>query len=181
SAVEHDRRDPRLLRPLGDRLAHRRRTLRLRAGELAVGDRHERAALDVVHELRRHVLERAIDHEARPLGRPCNLLANSQMAAYAPLRPVRLANDPHHLPPALPALRRICSPAYLIPFPLYGSGGRSLRISAATWPTTSLLAPSTRICVGVVAVSLIPSGAWYSIGCEKPSAMKSPYGRVSAR
>ena len=35
------------------------------------------------------------------------------------------------LPPALPCLRRTTSPLYRIPLPLYGSGLRSLRISAA--------------------------------------------------
>src|SRR5688500_4437571 len=86
----------------------------------------------------------------------------------------------HYLPPALPAFRRICSPWYLMPFPLYGSGGRRLRSSAATCPTTSLSAPSTTIDVGVGADSLIPFGARYSIGCEYPSASCRPYGRFSA-
>src|SRR5690606_35171183 len=92
-------------------------------------------------------------------------------------------DDPRggYLPPALPALRRITSPWYLTPLPLYGSGGRSDRISAATWPTISLSEPSTVIAVGALAVSLIPGGALYWIGCENPSASCNPYGRVSAR
>ncbi len=42
-----------------------------------------------------------------------------------------------HYPAVLPALRRICSAQCFTPLPLYGSGGRSLRIRAATWPTSS--------------------------------------------
>ena len=33
------------------------------------------------------------------------------------------------------------SPSYLTPLPLYGSGGRKPRMSAATWPTSALSAP----------------------------------------
>src|SRR5215208_2511804 len=36
-----------------------------------------------------------------------------------------------------------------MPLPLYGSGGRILRISAAIWPTCCLSAPRTTIDVGV--------------------------------
>src|SRR5258707_339388 len=39
----------------------------------------------------------------------------------------------HHF--FLPSLRKMYSPAYLTPLPLYGSGLRKARISAATWPT----------------------------------------------
>ena len=38
----------------------------------------------------------------------------------------------------LPALRRTRSSAYRMPLPLYGSGLRILRMSAATWPTACL-------------------------------------------
>ena len=43
-----------------------------------------------------------------------------------------------------------------------------------------LSAPSTWTLVGVGADSLMPAGARYSIGCEKPSANCSPYARGSA-
>src|SRR5690606_17148353 len=153
---------------LGQTPADIGRTLGLRAlAALHVGDGHQRAHLHVVHQLRVDVLERAEHHQARTLGRARHLLADAEVAAIAPLvARLRLQDLAHYLPPALPAFRRTCSPAYLIPFPLYGSGGRRRRISDATWPTISLFAPSTMICVGVVAVSLIPSGALNSIGCE---------------
>src|SRR5918997_1817236 len=83
--------------------------------------------------------------------------------AEVPPPPLRLARRhrcrAHYFPPALPAFRRICSPAYLMPLPLYGSGGRRLRSSAATWPTSSLFAPSPATVVGFGALSLIPCGA----------------------
>lgn len=43
--------------------------------------------------------------------------------------------------PVFPALRRIRSPVYLTPLPLYGSGGLRLLILAATSPTCCLSAP----------------------------------------
>ena len=47
--------------------------------------------------------------------------------------------------PVLPTLRLITSSAYLIPLPLYGSGLLLSLISAAYWPTFSLLIPETMI------------------------------------
>ena len=41
--------------------------------------------------------------------------------------------------PVLPSLRRMISLEYLIPLPLYGSGGRTARTLAARAPTRSLL------------------------------------------
>src|SRR3954469_7336176 len=169
TAVEHDLRDPLVLGDRGDLLPDLERLFRLLPfGDLHRRDRRERMRRDVVHELGGDVLQRAEHHQPRTLGRPLHLVAHAQVATYAHLGAVlRNTNAAHdYFPPALPALRRICSPAYLTPFPLYGSGGRRLRISAATWPTTSLFAPSTTICVGTGAVSLIPCGARYSIGCE---------------
>ena len=40
------------------------------------------------------------------------------------------------------------SVSYLMPLPLYGSGGRTARISAATWPTFCLSNPLIWIEVG---------------------------------
>src|SRR5690242_4347787 len=177
TAVEYDLRDPLVLGDRGDLLPDIERLLRLLPfAHLDRRHRRERARRGVVHELGGDVLQRAEHDESRTLGRPLHRLAHAQMTANALLGPVLRNSDAAHdyLPPALPALRRICSPTYLTPFPLYGSGGRRLRISAATWPTTSLFAPSTTICVGTGAVSLMPCGARYSIGCEYPSASCSP-------
>ena len=44
---------------------------------------------------------------------------------------------------ALPTFRRTCSPAYLTPLPLYGSGGRVRRMRAAISPTSCLSIPLT--------------------------------------
>src|SRR5580692_9022179 len=68
--------------------------------------------------------------------------------------PARRANDLDFAPamtylPAFPTLRRICSPWYRTPLPLYGSGLRSLRMLAATSPTCCLSIPSTTNRVGV--------------------------------
>src|SRR3954467_12648536 len=174
-AVEHDARDPRFLGAGRELLPDLARLLDLLPLELRAGDRHQRTRRLVVDQLRVDVLQRAEHDETRTLGRALHLLADAEMAAI-PLLGTRLRNCHlgHYLPPALPAFRRICSPAYLIPFPLYGSGGRRLRSSAATWPTISLFAPSMTIDVGVGAVSLMPAGARYSTGCEKPRASCSP-------
>src|SRR4029079_13138434 len=116
-------------------------------------------------------LQRTPNDQARPLGGATDFLPNAKVAAIAPLFVrSRWTHDRHYLPPALPAFRRICSPAYLMPLPLYGSGGRRLRSSAATCPTTSLVAPSLMIWVGTGAVSLMPFGPLYSTACENPSA-----------
>ncbi len=58
----------------------------------------------------------------------------------------------------LPSLRKIYSPRYLMPLPLYGSGLRQRRISAATWPTFWLSMPliSTVFWSGVL--TSMPSG-----------------------
>src|SRR4051794_18946690 len=180
-AVEHDSRDPRVLGPGSDPLAHFERLVGLLPA-LEIGARHreQRAARDVVDDLRRDVLQRAEDDETRSLARSRHLLAHPEVTPVALLL-ASLRNSWHgYLPPALPALRRITSPWYLMPLPLYGSGGRSPRSSAATCPTSALSEPSMRTVVGFGAVSLMPVGARYSIGCEKPSASCSPNGFTSA-
>src|SRR5438034_3986709 len=80
----------------------------------------------------------------------------------------------------LPALRRTCSPTYRIPLPLYGSGGRMARSSAATCPTSSLFTPSTFMTTLFSTEILIPFGAWYGTGCEKPTVTCTPNGFGSA-
>ena len=51
--------------------------------------------------------------------------------------------------PVLPSLRLITSSAYLIPLPLYTSGGLFVLITAAVWPTSSLSIPFTIIVRGI--------------------------------
>src|ERR1039457_3877795 len=84
--------------------------------------------------------ERAL---ARPVIRPCARVLLPDMSYF----------------PAFPTLRRICSPWYRTPLPLYGSGLRSLRMLAATSPTCCLSIPSTTNLVGVSTRNEIPSGA----------------------
>src|SRR5216683_1502672 len=68
--------------------------------------------------------------------------------------------------PALPALRRIFSPRYMTPLPLYGSGGRSERMSAATWPTSSLAIPVTENLVWSCTSMVTPAGGLNLMGWE---------------
>src|SRR4029077_19865029 len=121
----------------------------------------------VVDDLGVDVLGAAEDRQARPL----RAAGDAQSQALMPLaaqRVPRVLLD-HLAPPplpALPALRRICSPAYRIPLPLYGSGLRRERMKAAVCPTSSLSAPTTARRVGVSTWKLIPSGGSISTGCE---------------
>src|SRR5262249_34402505 len=73
-----------------------------------------------------------------------------------------------YFPAVFPALRRICSLTYLMPLPLYGSGGRKLRIFAAAPPSFSRSMPD-RIKRFLSVFAVTPSGSTYSIGCENPS------------
>src|SRR4029079_10534196 len=66
--------------------------------------------------------------------------------------------------PALPALRRMYSPEYRTPLPLYGSGLRVARTWAATWPTSSLSIPTTARRVGFSTSNEIPDGGSISTG-----------------
>src|SRR5690606_24892913 len=72
----------------------------------------------------------------------------------------------------LPALRRNCSPANLIPFPLYGSGARNERILAATCPSNCLSIDS-RVMVGFLPFSAVVDtltslGRINTTWCENP-------------
>src|SRR5215471_17416836 len=55
-----------------------------------------------------------------------------------------------------------------MPLPLYGSGGRMARTSAAICPTTWRSAPLIRISVCVGHVTVMPAGMSLTTGCEKP-------------
>ena len=67
--------------------------------------------------------------------------------------------------PALPSLRLITSSAYLIPLPLYTSGGLFVLTTAAVWPTNSLSIPFTMIVFGFGTSNVIPFGCSISTGC----------------
>src|SRR5437773_4171837 len=55
-----------------------------------------------------------------------------------------------------------------MPLPLYGSGGRIARTSAAIWPTTWRSDPLMTISVCVGHSTLMPAGMSLATGCEKP-------------
>ena len=99
--------------------------------------------LDVVDQLRVDVSAAAEHRQTRTARRARDPLANAIAANATPLVLVVLtAHDA--APAALPALRRMYSPSYLTPLPLYGSGGRNARMSAATWPTSALVGAADR-------------------------------------
>src|SRR4029453_9410867 len=140
--------------------------------------RHQRVALAVVHDLRRDVAKwRGAAQPGSFGGAPAVLVAPE-----GPARPPdgALGGDPAAAAaleqrgglflPAFPALRRMTSPWYFTPLPLYGSGGRILRMFAATSPTSCLSMPATVNCVGRSTVNVMPSGADTLTGCEKPRA-----------
>src|SRR5262249_2985619 len=60
---------------------------------------------------------------------------------------------------AFPAFRRMVSVPYLTPLPLYGSGGRSRRIAAAVWPSSSRAPPSSGITTRRSTLALMPPGS----------------------
>src|SRR5580765_1463858 len=136
----------------------------------------------VIDQLGIDVLQRTEHDEAGTPGRAGNLLPHPQVAAVTQLLPRgrRLDRAHDYFAPVLPALRRTCSPWYRMPLPLYGSGGRMLRSSAATWPTISLSAPSIFTTVLFSTANLIPAGALYCTGWEKPRLNWRPKGLVSA-
>src|SRR5579872_6901050 len=79
------------------------------------------------------------------------------------------ADDRIYFAPVLPTFFFKRSPAYRTPLFLYGSGGRRLRISAATCPTFWRSIPVTLslVCFGSTVAST-PTGNGYSIKCENP-------------
>ena len=116
--------------------------------------------------------ERAVDDQARTLGGAGDLLAQPEVATR--LRPrdasstTSLPSGPlgllvcvsaHHHLPVFPTLRRICSPSYRTPLPLYGSGLRSRRMLAAIWPTFCLSMPcDARTGWALSTANVMPSG-----------------------
>src|SRR6185437_9224584 len=140
AAIEHDRRHSRLLCTIGDRLAHRSGTVlggvRL-ALELLVESRGcgERLARGIIDHLGVDVPPGAVDRKPRLARR-----MRAKRAAHAAAATVEKGEMSHGYF-FLPSLRKIYSPRYLMPLPLYGSGLRQRRISAATWPTFCLSTP----------------------------------------
>src|SRR5262245_2141026 len=138
-AVEHDPRDPGRLgllrQELAGRLAlgHLPAPVHLHALAQVAHPEQCHAAI-VVYQVRGDVLERAEDNQPGPLRRPVDPLPNPEMAAVPPVSSGLWGVDRSHsyFAPVLPALRRTCSPWYRMPLPLYGSGGRTCRSSAAT-------------------------------------------------
>src|SRR5215218_7068451 len=177
AAVEDDRGDARGLRPLGDQgadLLGQRRLVAVGAAQSGVHRRgaHQGAADGVVHDLHVDVPRAAVDHQAGALRRAGHALAQPVVptqarhaARGADVGADRLVNPggllvlrclSHHLP-VFPTLRLMTSP-------WYGSGLRSLRMFAATWPTCCLSMPVTRRRVGASTVKVMPSGAFTGTG-----------------
>src|SRR5262249_23349454 len=142
-AVEDDLLDLPRARDLRDRPPHapRRLDVAARRATLAHARRRLREAGGrapglAVDELRVDVLAAAVARDPRPVAArdPPHPPGLSR-----PVPPLLLVSDlaPHDRPqapaPALPTLRRTCSPRYRMPLPLYGSGGRIARRSAANW------------------------------------------------
>lgn len=64
----------------------------------------------------------------------------------------------HFFFPTFPSFLRMTSSEYLIPFPLYGSGGLHFRMLAEKSPTATLSRPVTVIFVFSSTFTVIPSG-----------------------
>src|SRR5438270_2503387 len=146
AAVEDHTRDALVLRALGDQRADRFRSRRV--GTLGARVRifrrsgGQRLAGRVVDDLDVDVFLTLEDRHAR------TLLRAGELAADPFPNPASRCDSLFcvihgYFPAALPALRRITSSVYLMPLPLYGSGSRSERISAAVCPTSCLSLPVT--------------------------------------
>src|SRR5947209_7548710 len=156
----------------GDRLADLGRLRDTVALDFQVDRRRggERLARAVVDHLRVEVIEAAEDGQPRALRGPGHVDADAPVAVPAALLAVCPLDHADALAPlpALPGLRRTFSPRYITPLPLYGSGGRSPRMLAATWPTSSIEMPVTENFVGSWTSMLMPFGGLKRTGCEKP-------------
>src|SRR5690348_11517056 len=113
-------------------------------------------ALVVVDDLRGDVPQRTGDHQAGTLGGAAQPLADAEVPAGSADATRRrgaaeaapLEQFGGHFLPAFPAFRRMASPWYRTPLPLYGSGGRIFLMFAATSPTCCLSIPDTWNSVG---------------------------------
>src|SRR3954452_7255735 len=134
AAVEHDLRDAGVLGALGERLADGGSAVlggARRALEVLVEGRRGSDGLAgrIVDDLGVDVTAGAVDRQARLAGRAATKRGANAAAAAVEEREIR------HGYFFLPSLRKMYSPRYLMPLPLYGSGLRQRRISAATCPT----------------------------------------------
>lgn len=90
---------------------------------------------NIVDDLGVDVLFRTENVQAGSLGSAGDFGANALMTLDALCFGIgsfnHIGTPPYFLAPVLPTLRRMTSSAYLMPLPLYGSGGRFSRISAA--------------------------------------------------
>ena len=150
AAVEDHGGDAGGLGALGHHLAHLLGRLAVGAGALEGlvqgGSGDQGLAVDIVDDLGIDV-GRAAEHvQTGSLGRAGDFGAHSLVA----LKPLGVGIDfldhigtpPYFfLTPVLPSLRRMTSSVYLMPLPLYGSGGRFSLTSAANWPTFCLSGP----------------------------------------
>src|SRR5262249_9617157 len=149
---------------LADQLADLLRGLdvrgRARAQVFLDGRRaHDRGAGKVVDRLHVDVLARTENGKPRPLGATGDLLADPAVTPASVFGFAETHDRTLCYFADLPAFRRMCSPAYRMPLPLYGSGLRILRMSAATWPTSCLSCPRTTMRVGCGTSNVMPSGA----------------------
>ena len=163
AAVEHDLGNSLGGGAFGELLAYR-----LRRGNVCAGlegrtyvlfhrrSRGERLAFAIVDELGVDVLRRAEHGKARAaIRRGLDGLADAALTPCGSF--VELWHLTHHHF-FLPSLRKMNSPADFTPLPLYGSGPRNARISAATCPTRCLSVPVITISVGFGVTIAIPSG-----------------------
>src|SRR5713226_9480681 len=172
AAVEHHGADALVFGAFGNRLTDRTGAICFGAAQVRprVGfvraRRGQRPARGVVDHLGVNVVQASEDVEPRPGPCAAERHANASVAACACRAGIQwLKHGYFFFAPALPALRRMTSSAYLIPLPLYGSGGRTRLIFAAVSPTSSLSAPLTVMALATTA-KLIPAGAGTSTGCE---------------
>src|SRR5262249_17546246 len=135
----------------------------------------------VVHDLGVDVVRAAEHGQARPRPRARHAVPDAMAADHAPLVLVVMSAAHDAAPAAFPAFRRMYSPSYFTPLPLYGSGGRKPRMSAATWPTSPLSAPLMVRRVGFSTLIVMPAGGMNSTGCENPSWSTSFLPSMAAR
>src|SRR4029077_9603520 len=168
--VEHHRAHTCRLRLGGDRLAYLGGLGHAVALGLEVdrGGGRKRVAAAVVDQLRIDMVEAAVDREPRAFLRADDVYADPAVALQAAFLAIGLLDHPAAFAPlpALPALRRIFSPRYMTPLPLYGSGGRRPRMLAATCPTSSIEIPVTANFVWSWTSMVTPGGGLNLIGCE---------------
>src|ERR1700685_2942419 len=161
--VEYDIFDALLLRALGNELADglggRNTGAGLEPFQRCLFQRRrrcERGTAIISNDLRVNMFRRAKYAEPSAAMRRAR-----ERATHPPPPPFATIPEFGHSPPRyffLPSLRKMRSSEYLMPLPLYASGGRYSRISAATWPTFWRSAPEITISTGRGVAIVMPSG-----------------------